>query len=826
MTTQNSFPFSEEDLKTLSPEAIVDTMTLAEQVSILSGDAFWTVNPIDRLGIGTLRVTDGPNGARGSDFIGGTTAAAFPVGIAIGATWNPELAYEIGSAIADEVKSKGAHVSLAPTVNIHRSVTNGRNFECYSEDPELTAALGVQYIKGLQDKGISATMKHFAGNESEIERTTMSSEIDERSLREVYLRPFEDAVKKAGTWGIMSSYNKINGTYAAEHHWLLTEVLRDQWGYDGIVMSDWFGSRTTAPTVNAGLDLEMPGPTRDRGDKLIAAVEDGAVSAETVRTRAINMVRLMQRVGSLWDHRALAEVADNKPEHRALIRRAGAEGAVLLKNDSATLPLSTDIGKVAVIGPNAKEAQIMGGGSAMLNPHYRVSPLDALVDRLGADRVIYERGCTNHRWEPMLSTDTIVEYFDNVDLSGDVVFTETVNITTMFWLPPFAGGKVDPTKFSARLHTKYTATETGPHLLGLHSAGYSRAFINGTLVVDAWTNWTKGRTMFEEGCDEITGSYDMVAGKEYEITVEFAAKPSDNLILSGVRYGISRPLGDAEIAAAAKAAASAEVALVFVGRNGEWDTEGSDLLDIDLPGRQDDLVRAVVATNPNTVVVLQTGGPVVMPWTAPAILQAWYPGQEAGNAITDVLFGDAEPTGRLPQSFPMSWADNPTHSQDPEVYPGLDGKVRYEEGVFIGYRHYEKLGIDPMYAFGHGLGYTTFDMGKITATVTGYSVDVRVDVTNTGDRDGTTVLQIYVGEPDAPIARPAKQLQAFEKVTVAAGQTRSVTLSLSMRDFAYFDVANTCWTVTGGTYVISAGFSAAHIGTQTHVHLAAATQAP
>ena len=724
------------------------------------------------------------------------------------------------------MKSKGAHVSLAPTVNIHRSVTNGRNFECYSEDPELTAALAVQYITGLQDKGISATIKHFAGNESEIERTTMSSEIDERSLREVYLRPFEDAVKKAGTWGIMSSYNKINGTYAAEHHWLLTEVLRDQWGYDGIVMSDWFGSRTTAPTVNAGLDLEMPGPTRDRGDKLIAAVKDGAVSADTVRTRAINMVRLMQRVGSLWDHRALAEVADNKPEHRALIRRAGAEGAVLLKNDDATLPLSKDIGKVAVIGPNAKEAQIMGGGSAMLNPHYRVSPLDALVDRLGADRVIYERGCTNHRWEPMLSTDTIVEYFDNVDLSGDAVFTETVNITTMFWLPPFAGGKVDPTKFSARLRTKYTATETGPHLLGLHSAGYSRAFINGTLVVDAWTNWTKGRTMFEEGCDEITGSYDMVAGEEYEITVEFAAKPSDNLILSGVRYGISRPLGDAEIAAAAKAAASAEVALVFVGRNGEWDTEGSDLLDIDLPGRQDDLVRAVVAANPNTVVVLQTGGPVVMPWTAPAILQAWYPGQETGNSITDILFGHAEPTGRLPQSFPMSWADNPTHSQDPEVYPGLDGKVRYEEGVFIGYRHYEKLGIDPMYAFGHGLGYTTFDMGKITATVTGDSVDVRVDVTNTGDRDGTTVVQIYVGEPDAPIARPAKQLQAFEKVTVAAGQTRSVTLSLSMRDFAYFDVANTCWTVTGGTYVISAGFSAARIGSQTHVHLSPATQAP
>jgi beta-glucosidase len=826
MTTQNSFPFSEQDLKILPPEAIVDAMTLAEQVSILSGDAFWTVNTIDRLGIGKLRVTDGPNGARGSDFIGGTTAAAFPVGIAIGATWNPDLAYEIGSAIADEVKSKGAHVSLAPTVNIHRSVTNGRNFECYSEDPELTAALGVQYIKGLQDKGISATMKHFAGNESEIERTTMSSEIDERSMREVYLRPFEDAVKKAGTWGIMSSYNKINGTYAAENHWLLTEVLRKQWGYDGIVMSDWFGSRTTAPTVNAGLDLEMPGPTRDRGYKLIAAVENGEVSAKTVRTRAINMVRLMQRVGSLWDHRELAEVADDKPEHRDLIRRAGAEGTVLLKNDNATLPLPRDIGKVAVIGPNAKEAQIMGGGSAMLNPHYRVSPYDALVDRLGTDRIIYERGCTNHRWEPMLTNETVVDYFDNVDLSGDAVFSETVNITTMFWLPPFAGGKVDPTKFSARLSTKYTATETGQHMLGLHSAGYSRAFINGTLVVDVWNNWTKGRTMFEEGCDEITGSYDMVAGEEYEITVEFVAKPSDNLILSGVRYGISRPLGDADITAAAQAAASADVAVVFVGRSGEWDTEGSDLLDIDLPGRQDDLVRAVITANPNTVVVLQTGGPVVMPWTAPSILQAWYPGQEAGNSIADVLFGDAEPTGRLPQSFPMSWADNPTHSQDPEVYPGLDGKVRYEEGVFIGYRHYEKLGIDPMYAFGHGLGYTTFDMGEITATVTGDTVRVYVDVTNTGARDGATVVQFYVGEPDAPVARPAKQLQAFEKVSVPAGLTQRITRTLSLRDFAYFDVGAKCWTVTGGSYVISAGFSAINILTRTQVHLSPATAAP
>ena len=277
---------------------LVEQMTLAEMVSLLSGQDFWSVPPIPRLGIHSLRVTDGPNGARGGGgLIGGVKSAAFPVGIALGATWNVDLVREVGMALADEVKSKGAHVSLSPTVNIHRSVTNGRNFECYSEDPVLTAQLAGAFIGGLQEQGIAATIKHFAGNESEIERTTMNSVIDERTLREVYLVPFEHAVKVAGTWGIMSSYNRLNGTFASENEWLLTQVLRNEWHYDGIVMSDWFGSHSTAPTVNAGLDLEMPGPTRDRGDKLIAAVEAGEVSLEMVQRRATNMLRLMERTG-------------------------------------------------------------------------------------------------------------------------------------------------------------------------------------------------------------------------------------------------------------------------------------------------------------------------------------------------------------------------------------------------------------------------------------------------------------------------------------------------------------------------------------------------
>nr|WP_244466936.1 glycoside hydrolase family 3 N-terminal domain-containing protein [Devosia geojensis] len=321
-------------------EALVDAMTLEEQVSILSGEDFWSVPAVPRLDIGKLRVTDGPNGARGGgSLIGGVKSASFPVGIALGATWNVELVTEIGAALADEVKSKSAHMLLAPTVNIHRSVTNGRNFECYSEDPILTGELAAAYITGLQGQGIAATIKHYAGNESEIERTTISSQIDERALREIYLVPFEWAVKKASTWGVMSSYNKLNGTYTSEHNWLLTTVLRNEWGYDGIVMSDWFGSHSTVETVNAGLDLEMPGPTRDRGDKLVAAVKSGEVKAATVRERALNVLRLMDRTGALTDTRAFEERADDRPEHRALIRRAGAEAAVLLKNEGV-LPLS------------------------------------------------------------------------------------------------------------------------------------------------------------------------------------------------------------------------------------------------------------------------------------------------------------------------------------------------------------------------------------------------------------------------------------------------------------------------------------------------------
>jgi beta-glucosidase len=798
-------------------EELVDRMTLEEQVSLLSGIDAWTTPAIERLGIGKLRVTDGPNGARGEKFFDGTPSAAFPVGISLGASWNVALAEEIGRELALEVKAKGAHMSLSPTVNIHRSVTNGRNFECYSEDPILTAELAVGVIRGLQSQGIAATIKHFAGNESEIERTTIESVIDERALREVYLVPFEWAVRKAGTWGIMSSYNKLNGHYTSENHWLLTQVLRDEWHYDGIVMSDWWGSHSTAPAVNAGLDLEMPGPPRDRGEKLMAAVEAGEVSAATVRERALNMLRLLERTGAIDDLGPFAEGEDDRPETRALIRRAGAEGTVLLKNEGDVLPLA-GAGAIAVIGPNAKTAQIMGGGSSMLNPYYRVSPWEGLVAALGENRLRYAQGATNERFVPRFEGELATEFFDSLDLSGPVVARQMQRGGQFISFNGIVEGVADPARWSARFTGRFTPEKSGLHRVGMVSVGLAKVFIDGKLVVDAWSNWTRGRTYFEEGNDEVTGDIALEAGRSYEVAVEFSRRPTHALDIPGIQFGIGRPLGDADIAEAVAIAREAETALVFIGRNGEWDTEGSDLAHIELPGRQNELVSAIAAVNKRTIVVLQTGGPVEMPWLddVAGVLEAWYAGQETGNAIADVLTGAAEPGGRLPQTFPLRWADNPAQSQDPQVYPGLDGRVRYQEGVFIGYRHYDRTGITPLFPFGFGLSYTTFALSDLTVDDSRFEGDgevvVQATVANTGKRAGSEVVQLYVGDDEAGEPRPKKELKAFAKVSLAPSESRVVEFKLDARVFAYYRTRAQHWMVEPGSFTLTLARHAADPG--------------
>jgi beta-glucosidase len=789
-------------------EALVDAMTLEEQVSLLSGADFWTTVPVERLGIPKIKVSDGPNGARGAgSLVGGVKAACFPAAISLGASWNVALAERMGAALAGQARSKGASVLLAPTVNIHRSGLNGRNFECYSEDPALTSALAVAYINGLQNNGVAATIKHYAANESEIQRQTMSSDVDERTLREIYLPPFEAAVKQAGVMAVMSSYNRLNGTYTSEHGWLLTQVLRQEWGFDGIVMSDWFGSHSTAESINAGLDLEMPGPTRDRGDKLVHAAQVGTVKLETIRQSALRMLRLMDKVGALAVAPDLTESELDLPEDRALIREIGAEGAVLLKNDGV-LPLSkTSVERIALIGPNAGEARVMGGGSAQINALHKVSPADGIRAALAnANSIEEEKGADNNRLVRLFEQEVAVDYFHGADCAGAVVAHETAAKSEFFWFE-LPSEVLDPRDFSARMTLSFTAQEDGEHLFGMTNAGLAKLFVDDKLIVDGWSDWRRGENYFGTANDEILAPLTLEAGKTYRIGVDYASRQPDveGILLQALRFGVQKPLGAEAIEAAAAKARDVDVAVIFAGREAQWDTEGQDLPDMRLPGRQDELIAAVAAVNPNTVVVLQTGGPVEMPWLndVRAVLQMWYPGQELGHAVADVLFGDQEPSGRLPQTFPKTLKDMPVFTGDPTTYPGVDGHVRYDEGIFVGYRHFDTRGVEPLFPFGFGLGYTTFawtDAHASSDVIGAAGVSVTVRVENTSARQGSEVVQLYVRPRASNVERPDKELRAFAKVKLASGESTDVTLTVGLRDLAYWDVGAKAFRADAGDY--------------------------
>ena len=787
---------------------LLNQMTLEEQVSVLSGADFWTTVAVERLGIPKIKVTDGPNGARGGgSLVGGVKSACFPAAIGIGASWNPDLVRKMGVALAEEAKTKSARVLLAPTVNIHRSGLNGRNFECYSEDPMLSAALAVAYVEGVQSEGIAATIKHFVGNESEIERQTMSSDIDERTLREIYLPPFEAAVKTAGVWAIMSSYNRLNGVWTSENHWLLTELLREEWGYDGIVMSDWFGSHTTEASVIGGLDLEMPGPTRDRGEKLVAAVREGRVPAETVKAAARRILLLLERVGAFADPSMEEERAVDSPEHRALIRKLGADGMVLLKNDGI-LPLDkTALDRIAVLGPNAAEPRVMGGGSAQINAHYKVSPLEGIRGALsGTNRVVHLRACRNNRLAEMIRGDISVDFFHGRDWSGPSVHRSSAEDSQFFWLD-MPDATLDGNNFSARITTRFRPEESGNHVFGLTNAGFAKLYVDGELVVDGETGWARGDNFFGLGNTEVRAQKLLESGRTYEVRVDYRSMPEgfDGINIRALRFGVELPTSDAAIAEAVEQARACDVAVLVVGREGEWDTEGLDLPDMRLPGRQEELIERVAAVNPRTVVVLQTGGPIEMPWLdkVSAVIEAWYPGQEAGNAIADVLFGDAEPGGRLPQSFPKQLADNSSITGDPRTYPGKDGHVVYAEGLAVGYRHHDSHAIKPLFPFGFGLSYTQFEWSAPRASTLDMGPDgvsVSIEVTNTGDRAGAELVQLYVQPKSSRLPRPVKELKAFAKLQIAAGATSTATLPIGLRDLAYFDPEARAWIAEAGDY--------------------------
>ena len=807
-------------------EELLDATTLDEQVGLLSGADYWTTLPLPRLGVPAIKVSDGPNGARGGVFKDGPSTACFPASVALGATWDPALIEQAGAALATEAKLKGAHVLLAPTVNLQRTVFNGRNFECFSEDPWLTAEIAVAFIRGVQSGGVAATIKHYVGNESEYQRMSMSSDIPERALRELYLLPYERAVKEAGVMAVMTAYNRIDGVFAADHRRLLQQVLRDEWGFDGLVMTDWIASHDTVESVLAGCDLEMPGPPRERGAKLVAAVEAGSVPAHAVRTCARRVLELIERVGAFARPGIAAERADDLPAHRALIRRLGAEGAVLLKNDAGVLPLDLQPGQtIALIGRAALTPQIMGGGSATVNAHYRIAPRDALAARRPDVSFTHDAGADIHRWVPVLPVAMTIDYFDSTDLSGPVAATgQSVN-TEQVWIDT-VDPALDAHAFSARATLHFEADTSGPHQFSLISAGRSRAFINGVLAVDAWSDWQRSDPYFGFGCDEVIVERELRAGERCEIVVEFSTDTAEPVPIHALRLGVSRVLGEADIAAAVEAARAADVAVVFAGLNGEWDCEGVDRPGIALPHRQDALIARVAAANPRTVVVLQTGSPVALPWldAVPAVLQAWYPGQECGNTIADLLFGDVEPGGRLAQTWPRRLEDSVAIG-DAHAYPGVDGHVRYAEGIDIGYRHFEARGIEPLFAFGHGLTYSRFEHSGLRldqqALEPGETLTLHTEVRNCGERRGQEVVQVYIHDTSASVVRPPQELKAFAKLTLEPGESRVVSLSLPMRAFAFYDETRSCWVAKAGRFEVRVGASSDRVHQRATVTLSA-----
>ncbi len=821
-------------------EDLLSQMTVQEKVAILAGMNDWYTVPVERLGIPSLKMSDGPNGARGAGgFTSGVKAACFPAEISLASTWNIDLLERVGQALAREAHLKGAQVLLAPTVNIQRSPLGGRNFECFSEDPYLSARLAVAYITGLQQEGVGASLKHYVCNDEEFERFSISSQVRERALREMYLLPFQAAVREAQPWTIMAAYNLVNGIPASQHRYLVTEILRQEWGFDGVVVSDWFYSvKSTAASVNAGLDLEMPSP-RWRGEKLLEAVERGEVTEATIESSVRRLLQLLAKAG-LFEHREQGpEQALDLPEHRALIREAGAEGIVLLKNERHLLPLQPEhVTSLAMIGPNAKVAQIMGGGSAQVNAHSAVTPFDGIMARVG-DHVIvhYEQGCTNYKLVPLLESELLlagmqgtehgfaVEFFNTPDLTGTPVQREIQPKSELSWFGQMPAG-VNPHQFSLRATGRFIPGESGDYTFGLISIGRSRLSIDGQQVIEKWTEQTSGGDFLGMGGKEAQATVTLEAGRASLLTLELAK--SEEVPLGAVHLGCLRPVPADAIERAVALAAATDVAIVCVGFGGDWQSEGFDRPNMDLPGKQDALVEQVAAVNPRTIVVLNTGSPITMPWLEQvgAVIQAWYPGQECGHAIADVLFGDTNPSGKLTQTFPVRLEDTPTYLD----FPGENGKIYYGEGLFVGYRYYEKRKIAPLFPFGFGLSYTTFAYSSLSLSAKEIGPDdtlhVSVDITNTGQRAGKEIVQVYVRDSQASLQRPEKELKAFAKVQLEPGERKTAKLSLARDALAYYDDSTHDWVAEAGEFEVLVGASSQDIRATATFTLTATTRWP
>src|SRR5271168_2441884 len=805
-------------------EAILSKMSLEQKIDMLGGQDDFYIRAYPELGVPRLRMADGPIGVRH-----GGPSTTMAGGISLAASWDPALAAEVGTQIARDARAKGVHFMLGPAFNIYRAPMNGRNFEYMGEDPYLAGQIAVGYIEGMQSQGVSATAKHFMGNNSDYDRHNTDSIIDERTMREIYLPAFEAAVKQGHVRSVMDSYNLTNGSHMTQNGYLNNDVLKKEWGFDGILMSDWTSTYDAVGAANGGLDLEMPSGKFLNREKLLPAIKQGTVTVATIDDKVRRILRVEIQFGWLDHEQTDLTVSRYNREGDQVALQSAREGAVLLKNDANLLPLKKDAVKsILVVGPDAYPAVPVGGGSARVVPFEAVSVLRGISDYVGnGAQVFYSPGIpTVSEMSAATSFSTTAsggaaglkaEHFANADLQGKPFLTRTDE--HIDFGPP-SSKSLPAEAMSSRWTGYYTPSAAGKYDLFLGSTGedggYDRAYVDGKIVLDDWT-------VSKELLGVATVSLD---AKPHKVVLEHHG---ESKWLGGhLHMGIARQ-GNYVLPDAKKLAAKADVVVVAVGFNPESESEGADRT-FRLPPGQDELIQEMSAANKNTIVVLTSGGGVDMnEWIdrVPALLEAWYPGQEGGKAAAEILFGDVNPSGRLPATFERRWEDNPAHGN---YYPPAGTtRVVYKEGLFVGYRGYEKNGTKPLFPFGYGLSYTTFRYGNLAIKPADSSTkseelspplyQVTFDVTNTGAREGADVAQVYVAEAHPKIPRPAKELKGCSRLNLKPGETKTVTVTLDGRAFSYYDVDAKQWRADPDEFQILVGRSSQDIQLHSSVTL-------
>jgi beta-glucosidase len=788
-------------------DSILSQMTLEEKVDYLGGINDYYLRGIPRLGLPELRTSDGPLGVRN---YGASTA--YPAGIALAATWDPELVGRVGSSLGRDARARGVHFFLGPGMNIYRAPMCGRNFEYFGEDPYLASRMAAAVIKGVQSQGVVATAKHFAGNNQEFDRYNISSDIDERTLREIYLPAFEASVKEANVGAVMDAYNLVSGVHMTQNDYLNNQILKKEWGFGGILMSDWDSTHDGVAAAKGGLDLEMPSAKFMSRQTLIPAVRDGRVSIEVIDDKVRRILRKVIEFGFLDHPQTDLSIPSYSQAGRETALESARESMVLLKNSGSLLPLDrTKLKTVAVFGTDAYPAIVGGGGSSLTKPFNAVSYLEGISNYLGTTvKVLYTVDhpplqevfdnsdfVTESNGDPGLKG----EYFNNQELDGKPALTRTDRHIDFKWGEGSysADGPVD--HFSVRWTGYFVPKKTGDYNFYSSADDGVRLYIDDRKVIDDWLRHS-------ETLD--TYSARLESGHHYKIRFEYF----EAVGTATAGFGVTS--AEASIGRETKElGASADVAIVCVGFTPSLEMEGADRT-FALPSGQDELIRQIASVNKNTIVVITAGGNVDMThWidAVPGILHAWYPGQEGGRALAQILFGDYSPSGKLPASFERRWEDNATfHSYYPREG---EKRVQYSEGIFVGYRHFDRSSVKPLFPFGYGLSYTTFEYSKLSVTPHNGNLSepimVSFDVKNSGRMPGAEIAELYVGDAHSSVPRPVQELKGFAKVRLNPGETKRVSLTLDRRAFSYYDVNKKDWNAEPGDFAILVGSSSEKI---------------